>query len=123
MAAAVLDLKCEQGATFKRIFTIKNAAGAVIDLTNYTFTGQVRQSTTSSMELLAFTFTKATDPTTGVVTMSATPAATLGLNNIGGPTYKDGKVLQYDVDMTNSVSGTVTRILNGSFTISPTVTK
>jgi hypothetical protein len=123
MAAAVLNLECEQGATFKRIFTIKNASGAAIDLTNYTFTGQVRQATNSSTELFAFTFTKATDLTTGVVTMSLTPAATLGLSNAGGPTYKDGKVLQYDVDMTNSVSGAVTRILNGSFTISPTVTK
>jgi hypothetical protein len=123
MPAAILALRCEQGATFKRIFTLKNASGSVIDLTNFTFTGQVRQGTNSSTELLAFTFTKATDAATGVVTMSITPSATLGLNNVGGPTFKDGKVLQYDVDMTDSVTGTVTRILNGSFALSPTVTK
>lgn len=123
MPAAVLNLQCEQGATFKRIFTIKNAAGAVIDLTNYTFTGQVRQKTNTSVELFAFTFTKAADPTTGVVTMTVAPSVTLSLNNVGGPTFKDGMTLQYDVDMTNSLTSVVTRILNGSFTISPTVTK
>ena len=123
MGAAVLDFRCEQGATFKRIFTIKNASGVALDLTNYTFTWQVRQSVSSSVELLAFTFTKATDPTTGVVTVSLTPNTTLGLTNMGGPTFRDGRTLQYDVDMTNSVSGEVTRILNGAFTVSPTTTK
>ena len=38
-----LDLTIEQGATFSRTITIKDASNVVVDITNDTFAGQVRK--------------------------------------------------------------------------------
>ena len=63
-----LNLGLKQGEDFQRTLTIKDENGIVINLTGYTFTGQVRASYSSDL-FLSFTFTLANQTTNTVSVM------------------------------------------------------
>jgi hypothetical protein len=106
------DITIQQGATFAKTLTLKDDNNAVINITNDTFTGQVRKHHSSTDIQATFTFT-ITDGTNGVVSWGLTPtqSATMG----------SGKFV-YDVEWTKSDS-TVVRLLEGVADCTPEVTR
>lgn len=106
-----LDLTIEQGATFSRTITIKDASNVVVDISTDTFEGQVRKRHQSGTTEASFTMT-VTDGPNGEVTatISATDTAAM-----------DAGDHVYDIEWTSG--STVTRLLEGTATVTPGVTR
>lgn len=117
MPAKILDITIEQGATFTLNITWKAADGTPIDLTGYTAKMQARWKYTDSSPLVTFTTADNTITLGGVLgTISIN-----GLANITG--LIEPKYGVYDLELTKTSTGTVTRLLQGRAMISPEVTK
>lgn len=115
MAAGVYDILCEQGATFRKTFTWLDENEQPINLTGCSARMQVRpthNSTTFWLNLVSPTAITIT-PLTGQITVvvSATTTAALPV--------KRGV---YDLEVVMS-TGEVIRLVQGSFTVSPEVTR
>jgi hypothetical protein len=124
MPAARLDLTIEQGTTFRRKLTIRDTAGTLVNLTGYTFRGQIRARYDSPSALAAFAFTLGNQTTnTGEVTMELTALQTAALP-VDPSTQNVKKVTRhvYDIEMV-APSGDVARILDGQVVVSPEVTQ
>ena len=106
-----LDLTIEQGATFSRTITIKDSSNVAVNITSDTFAGEVRKRHQSGTTEAAFTFT-ITDGANGEVTatISATDTAAM-----------DAGDFVYDIEWTSGA--TVTRLLEGTATVTPEVTR
>jgi hypothetical protein len=112
-----LDITIDQGANFQRVLTIKDELNVEIDLTGYTFKSQIRETYDSNTVIAEFTFTLQDQITdTGKVNWDLANNAVTSLVLDRATKYK------YDVEMT-SAGGIKTRILEGTATISPEVTK
>lgn len=121
MAAGQIDLPVEQGATFSWALTIK-ADDLPVDITGYSFRGQIRDTYSSGAILASFTFT-ITDATAGQVSMTMTAAETTAITVDPATSYERTITnATYDVEMVDT-AGTVFRILEGTALISPEVTK
>ena len=107
-----LDLTIEQGATFSRTITIKDASNVAVDISTDTFEGQVRKRHQSGTVEANFSFT-ITDGANGEVTatISATDTAAM-----------DTGEFVYDIEWTNAGSNVV-RLLEGTATVTPEVTR
>jgi hypothetical protein len=110
-----LDLEVKQGETFFRLLKIKDELGAPIDLTGFTFFGQIRTSPLAAL-FVNFNFNILNQfDNKGMVEMTIPSAATI---------KKKASVklaLVYDVEM-NSGSE-IKRILQGSVIFDPEITK
>jgi hypothetical protein len=113
MPAAYTDLYLEQGTTFVTSVTLDGNNGEPYDLTYFTVRGEAKRSYYSSNTSLTFTST-ITDASNGVIQLSANSATTANV-----PAGK----LVYDVIITDTGSGTVTRVLEGQIFVSPAVTR
>ena len=115
MPAGNYDITCDQGATFSRVITWKNSNGTPIDLTNYTARMQVRANYPSTAVVLSLTTENAGIALGGVlgtITLAATATATAA---IAADEYV------YDLEM---ITGSqVTRLVEGTFTVTPEVTR
>ena len=111
MAAGTYNFILEQGATFNRILTLKENNSAM-NLTNYTVASKMRSTHDSSPVAGTFTCT-ISDATAGEITMQMTNSTTAAI--------EEGMYV-YDMEITNS-AGTVTRILEGTITVNPEVTR
>lgn len=119
MAAAKYNIVVEQGATYNLLITIKTpgVSPTPIDVSTWLFAGQIRKSPTDSTVLADFTFAIQNQITnTGEVLISLTDADTAAIP-ADGPTTN----LVYDIEAT--VGSTVTRLLQGSATLSAEVTR
>lgn len=119
--AGKYDITCDQGSTFRRVFTLKNANAVLMDLTGYSARMQVREAFDSTGTLAAITNT--------------TNAATVGRITMGGalgtvePMIHElvmtampvGK-FRWDIEIV-SPSGEPTRILDGTFKVKAEVTR
>jgi hypothetical protein len=123
MAAGALDLTCEQGTTFKRTITLyQDTAKAVpVDLTGFTFRGQIRSSAKATGAPTAAFLCAITNATGGAFSISLTAEQTSAIPTIG-ESYSVMKAYVYDLEMVAG-DGTVSRLLNGAFNVSPEVTK
>jgi hypothetical protein len=110
--SAKYDLVLYQGATFNRTLEVKDNNSAAVDITNYTFAGQIRTSALSGTVAGTFTIT-ITSAANGRVTwtMSATNTALL-----------PAQQCVYDLEMTQA-NGDVVRLLEGYVDIKPNVTR
>jgi hypothetical protein len=113
MAAATHNITIEQGATFLRTLTLKNSDDTPFDLTGYTARGQIRRNHRSGNVAASFTCT-ITDPTAGEIQIKLTAATTADL-----PIYDH----VYDIEIELTAASTVSRILEGTVTVSPEVTR
>ena len=106
-----LDLTIEQGATFSRTITIKDASNVVVDISTDTFAGQVRKRHQSGTVEATITCI-VTDGPNGEVTatISATDTAAMDTGDF-----------VYDIQWTSG--STVTRLLEGVATVTPEVTR
>ena len=115
MPAGNYDITCDQGATFSRVITWKNSNGTPIDLTNYTARMQVRANYPSSTVILNLTTENAGIALGGVlgtITLAATATATAAIT-----------ADQYVYDLELITGSNVTRVVEGTFTVNPEVTR
>lgn len=110
---AFTELYIDQGATFNNVIYINDdLTNTMIDLTNYTFTGQLRRSYYSISPSANLTCT-ITDAANGELTISMTASQTAAI--------KAGRYL-FDVkakDAANSIS----RVIEGIITVTPQITR
>lgn len=111
--AAVANLIIDQGANFSSDITVKDANGNAFNLTGYTAEAKMAKGYASTRTRTTITSTIASDPTTGVVSLTLTAAQTAAL---------DAERYVYDVEITQTSSGSVTRVIEGIITVRPNVT-
>lgn len=111
--ASVYNLAIDQGTTFSANVQVNDDSGSARDLTGFTARSQLRRSyfSTSNVE---FTIGLSSPLTDGEVTMSLTAAKTANL--------KYGRYV-YDLELVETATGNVERILEGIVTVYPEVTK
>lgn len=116
MPAASHDFEIEQGATLLKTVTWKDDNGTPINLTGCTARLQARSSTSSPTVLIDLTTENGgivITPLTGTLTLNMTATQTAAL------AFKRAK---YDLEVVDA-AGFVTRLLQGSISVSPEVTK
>ena len=124
MPAGIADLLIQQGETFTRIITLKDnqVVPVPINLTGYTARASIRTTADATTVTATFLCTFDPDRLTGRITISLTDAETSLLPTVGKTDYS--KLAKYTWDMEIvSPGGIVTRILNGTITVSPEVTR
>jgi len=110
--AAIANLTVDQGTSFSSDVTVKDANGNAFDLTGYTANAKMAKGFASTRTRTTITTTVAADATTGVVTLSLTSTVTAGL---------DAERYVYDLEITQTSSGNVTRVIEGIITVRPQV--
>jgi hypothetical protein len=115
MAAGIYDITCEQGATFQRILTWKDSDGDPINLNGYTAAMQVRDGACGQTKIL-----EATTGNSKIVLGGALGTITITVSATDTAALPVGEFV-YDLELNQS--GTVTRLIQGSFTVSREVTK
>lgn len=116
MAAVKYDFTIEQGATTVKPFVWKSGEGVPVDLTGSSVRMQVRRSPSSSDVLLEASTENdriQLDATNGKFTLVLSATVTAALNWMTGV---------YDIEVT-SADDTVTRLVQGTITISKEVTR
>ena len=116
MAAGKWDFTIEQGATFNRKLTWTNKNKTPINLTGYTAKMQVRKNPSDSVVLIELSTSNGRIAITGLtgaieLTISATDTTAI--------TWKGGV---FSLELT-SPGGVVTRLLEGTVTVSPEITR
>lgn len=111
--ASYVELYVDQGSTFNNIITLTDdTTNTAINLSGYTVTSQMRRSyysTNTSANIIC----SITDTANGIVTMRLTSNTTSNL--------RAGFYL-FDVE-SRTPSGDISRILEGSITVNPGVTR
>lgn len=111
--AEITEFNIGQGETFKILATIENTnTGGYLDITNYSFAGQVRENFTTDEIAASFTITKLTPQTSGSFYIELTPSDTSNLTQ---------RKYVYDVKMTSG--SVVRRVLEGYFVVRPASTR
>ena len=113
MTAGIYNMTIEQGATFEKTLTIKQANGNPMNLTGYTAAGKIRTKYKSPISLIDFAMTFLDPRTDGKLKMSLTAVETAGLEARNNCVY--------DVEIT--LNGTVQRLIQGQVDIVPEATK
>ena len=112
MAAGKHNFTLEQGSTFDREITVQENSQA-LNLTGYSARMQMRSTHDSSSIALTFTAAIASPASNGKINLGATATATAAV--------EEG-IYVYDLEIESS-AGTVTRILEGTITVTPEVTR
>lgn len=110
--AAVSNLAIDQGTTFSVTISVTDDTGSARDLSGYTGRAQLKRSYYTNTNT-AFTVT-INNPGEGEIDMSLTATQTSAL--------KAGRYV-YDLELVNSSSNAVERVVEGIVTIYPEVTK
>ncbi len=123
MSAGIYNTVIEQGATFFRTCTYKDANGTAINLTGYTIRGKLKRFPQDKIAAATFTCTILDQTSyTGKFTigLSATQTAALECDESDTPGVRKLTKYMYDIEL---VSGSnVYRELEGVFYVSPEVT-
>ena len=112
--AAIANLIIDQGANFSSDITVKDANGNAFDLTGYTTEAKMAKGYASTRTRTTITSAVASDATTGVVSLTLTSTQTAALD---AP-----ERYVYDVEITQTSTGTVTRVIEGIISVRPNVT-
>ena len=112
--AAIANLIIDQGANFSSDVTVKDANNELFNLTGYTASAKMALGYSSTRTRTTITSTIATDASTGVITLSLTATETTALE---APAR-----YVYDVEIMQTSTGQVTRVIEGIITIRPNVT-
>ena len=111
--AAIANLIIDQGANFSSDVTVKDANGNPFDLTGYTTEAKMAKGYASTRTRTNLTSVIGSDATSGIVALSMTAAQTGAL---------DAERYVYDVEITQTSTGTLTRVIEGLITVRPNVT-
>lgn len=115
--ADITDFQVGQGETFKILVQLKNRSNnnTPLDITDYTFAGQVRENYTTDDVAATFSFEKALPYTSGSLFIKLDPSNTVQLTQ---------RKYVYDINIASgSTTPIVRRILEGGLTVRPTVTR
>jgi tRNA threonylcarbamoyladenosine modification (KEOPS) complex Pcc1 subunit len=115
MPAGYYNITAEQGATFNRVLTWRDAASALINLTGYTARMQVRADYSSTTAILSLT-TENSRITLG----GALGTITLLVAASDMAALSSGSFV-YDLELVNV--STVTRLVQGTFVVNVEVTR
>ncbi len=115
MSAGRYDLKIEQGANFRRVITVKDSTGAVIDFTGQTIRAMIRQTYGAAAALVSITCALDVDKNI-ILTLTPVQTAALVANMLPSCPY------YWDLEVSASVSQ-VSRLLMGEVRVSPEATK
>lgn len=113
----VYDILVDQGATLLRSIGLKSAGKAVVTLTGYTAIMEIREKTESATVILTLTTSNGgveINALAGTVLIIASPAQTAAII--------PGKYV-YDLELTETSTGIVTKIIQGHLTVRSEVTK
>ena len=110
--AAIANLTIDQGATFSSDVTVKDANGNAFNLTGYTASAKMAKGFQSTKTRTSITCTIQAPATNGLVTLSLTADQTTALD--------DGRYV-YDLEILQTSSSTVTRVIEGIITVRPQV--
>jgi len=111
--AAIANLIIDQGANFSSDVTVKDANGNAFDLTGYTTQAKLAKGYSSTRTRTSMTSVIGTDAASGVVALELTATQTAAL---------DAERYVYDVEITQTSTGVVTRVIEGLITVRPNVT-
>lgn len=114
--AAFYHLVIDQGATLRDSFIYKDSHSVAIDLTGYSARSQIRTSHSALTPILSISTQNSTiiiTPLTGVITF-AVPATTTAALTPGNYVW--------DLEIVDG-AGVVTRLVGGTCTITPEVTR
>jgi len=109
--AQISNIYIDQGCDFSITIDVTDAAGNVLDMTDYTAEAQIRKTYSSSS--VTSTFTTAINETGGQVNVSLTSTQTSAIES--------GRYV-YDVNVTDA-SGSTSRVVEGQAIITPGVTR
>lgn len=114
----VYDILVDQGATLLRSIGLKSSAKNAVTLSGYTGVMEIRYQKTESTEVI-LTLTTGNggleiNASAGTVLIIASPAQTAAM--------AAGKYV-YDLELTETSTGVVTKIIQGNLTVRPEVTK
>jgi hypothetical protein len=112
MAAGKHNITVEQGAFYNMQLRVEEN-GVPVDLTNYTFESQIRKSHYST-DIAANFATLLVNGPAGTFNISLTGTITAALDS--------AFIHVYDVEMTSD-TGLVTRVVEGTVSVSPEVTR
>ena len=107
-----VDITCRKGDTFTLEFTFSDDAGAALDLTSYVWKMDVKETDTSSGDIIPDTSFTYVGTAQGVLTISATAAVMAAAE--GG---------LYVYDLQSNVSGAVKTWVYGIFKINEDVSE
>jgi hypothetical protein len=107
--AAKLNINLDQGSSFIYSINLIDSGGIPIDITDYYGNGVMATSYTSPTK---FPMDITIEGSNGVITMSMNSATTSALTS---------SRYIYDVILTNNTSGIVSRIAEGTVTVSPSI--
>lgn len=115
MPAGVYNFTIEQGATFRRPFTLKDSEGNPLDLTNFTARMHIRPEVDAE-EVMVYLTTengRLSTNASGVVEvfMHASVTATVDRDGV------------YDMELISGTTGDVNRVLKGKVRLDPEVTR
>ena len=124
MSAGKYDMTICQGSDYELGVTIKDSTGALIDLTDHTFTGQVRKTASDLIVQASFTFEILDQVTnTGRVNIKMDAATSSGITlDKSKSSSRKITTMTYDVESVSASLGTK-RWLEGKVNFSPEVTK
>jgi Na+/H+ antiporter NhaB len=110
--AIYANIPIDQGSSFSSVITVNGADGLAFNLTGYTVRGQIRKS------YAATTYTAfncaVQSGVVGKIQITLTAAQTAAL--------KPGRYL-YDIEIVETSSGAITRVVEGQVDVSPRVTR
>ena len=110
--AAYSEITIEQGANLTTTITVNDTQGDAVNLTTYSASSQLRKSYySSSANTLTATITGNAN---GQITLSMTASNTAALT--------PGRYV-FDLVITNSVDNSVTRVIEGTAIVLPSVTR
>ena len=123
MSAATYNLFIDQGSDFAVDLVIKEN-GSAMDLTNYSGRGQLRSTHESTTIAAYFKVTK-TNPTGGALKVEIPNG---NWTDSGGTTRQGSKDIPagqyvYDLEIFTNADGVVKRIMQGTATVNPEVTR
>lgn len=110
--SAKYDFDLYQGATFNRTLEIKDSSSQAVDITGYTFAGQIRTAATSSNVAGTFAISIA-NASAGRITWNMTST---------NSTLVPAQQCVYDLEMTQA-NGDVVRLLEGYVNVKSNVTR
>jgi hypothetical protein len=126
MSAATYNLFIDQGSDFAIDLVIKEN-GSGMDLSNYQGRGQLRSSHTSSTIAGYFKVTK-TDQVNGIIKVEIPNGSWLD-TSVSPPVQRDGSTdipagqYVYDLEIHTTADAVVKRLMQGTATINPEVTR
>ena len=121
MAAGIYNVTIEQGTTVVKQFTSKDSSAAVVDLAGYDVRMLIRDTVASST-VIDTCGTGSGMTILGTVSSSASGPIQLRIEAASSSLYTFTTAV-YDIEIENTGSSTVTRLLQGSIKLSPEVTR